>query len=51
MSPLMKTLLRLARPRQGRKLANQARAYAQSPQGRKQIEQARARLAKRRRPR
>jgi hypothetical protein len=51
MSPLIKTLMKLARSHQGRKLANQAMAYAQSPQGRKQIAQARARLAKRRPPR
>jgi hypothetical protein len=51
MSPLIKTLMKLARTRQGRKLANQAMAYAQSPQGRKQLAQARAQLAKRKRPR
>jgi hypothetical protein len=51
MSPLMKTLFRLARSPQGRRLTNQAMAYARSPQGRKQIELARAQLAKRRRPR
>jgi hypothetical protein len=51
MSPLMKTLLRLAQSRQGRKLTNQAMAYARSPQGRRKIEQARAQLMKQRRPR
>ena len=39
--------MKVMRTRQGRKLANQAMAYAQSPQGRKQIAQARAQLAKR----
>ena len=37
MSPLMKTLMRFAKTRQGRQLAGQAMKYAQSPQGRKQL--------------
>ena len=37
MSPLIKTLMKFAQTRQGRKLTNQAMAYARSPQGRKQI--------------
>jgi hypothetical protein len=51
MSPLMKTLMRFAQSRQGRKLTNQAMTYAQSPQGRKKLEQARAQLNARKRPR
>jgi hypothetical protein len=46
MSPLMKTLMRLAQSRQGRKLTNQALTYAKSPKGKRQIEQARAQLLK-----
>jgi len=51
MAPMMKTLMMFARSRRGRKLALSAMAYAQSPQGKKQIAQAREQLAKRRRPR
>ena len=51
MSPMMKTLMKFARSRKGRNLALSAMAYAQSPQGKKQIAQAREQLAKRRRPR
>ena len=51
MAPMMKTLMMFARSRKGRKLALSAMAYAQSPQGKKQIAQAREQLAKRRRPR
>jgi hypothetical protein len=53
MSPLMKTLMRFAQSRQGRKLTDQAVTYAKSPKGRRQIEQARAQLtkSKSRRPR
>ena len=51
MSPLMKTLMRFAQSRQGRKLTNQAMSYAKSPQGRKKIEQARKQLNARKRPR
>ncbi len=51
MSPMMKTLMKFARSRQGRRLAASAMAYAQTPQGKKQIAQARAQLAKRKRPR
>jgi hypothetical protein len=49
----MKTLMRLAQSRQGRKLTNQAMTYAKSPQGKRKIEQARAQLmkSKSRRPR
>ena len=48
---MMKTLMKFARSRRGRKLAASAIAYAQTPQGKKQIAQARAQLAKRRPPR
>ena len=53
MSPLMKTLMKFAQSRQGRKLTNQAMTYAKSPKGKRQIEQARAQLmkSKTRRPR
>jgi hypothetical protein len=50
MSPLMNTLMKFARSRRGRRLAASAMAYAQTPQGKKQIAQARAQLAKRKRP-
>ena len=49
--PLMNTLMKLARSRQGRRLATAAMAYAQTPNGKKQIAQAREQLAKRKRPR
>lgn len=45
---LMNKLLRLSRSRQGRKLTDQATRYAQSPKGRKKIQQVRAQLMKRR---
>ena len=45
---LMNKLLRFSRTRQGRKLTDQATRYAQSPQGRKKIQQVRAQLMKRR---
>jgi hypothetical protein len=51
MAPLMNTLMKFARSRRGRKLAASAIAYAQTPQGKKQIAQAREQLAKRKRPR
>jgi hypothetical protein len=51
MSPLMKTLMRFAQSRQGRKLTQQATNYAKSPKGKRQIEQARAQLNARKRPR
>jgi hypothetical protein len=51
MSPLMKSLMKFAQSRQGRKLTNQAMTYARSPQGRKRIEQAQRQLAQRRKPR
>ena len=53
MSPLMKTLMKFAQSRQGRKLTSQAMTYAKSPKGKRQIEQARAQLmkSKTRRPR
>jgi hypothetical protein len=46
MSPLMKTLMKFAQSRQGRKLTDQALTYAKSPKGKRQIEQARAQLMK-----
>jgi hypothetical protein len=48
---MMNTLMKFARSRRGRRLAASAMAYAQTPQGKKQIAQARAQLAKRKRPR
>ena len=39
--------MKFARSRQGRRLAASAMAYAQTPQGKKQIAQAREQLAKR----
>jgi hypothetical protein len=49
--PLMNTLLKFAKTRQGRKLTNQAMAYARSPQGRKQIAQVQRQLTARKKPR
>ena len=43
--------MKFAQSRQGRKLADQAMTYAKSPQGRRKIEQARAQLAKGKKPR
>ena len=51
MSPLMKTLMKFAQSRQGRKLTDQAMTYAKSPKGKRQIEQARAQLSKGKKPR
>jgi tRNA G37 N-methylase TrmD len=51
MSPLMKTLMKFAQSRQGRKLTDQAKTYAKSPKGKRQIEQARAQLTKAKKPR
>jgi hypothetical protein len=51
MSPLMKTLMKFAQSRQGRKLTDQAKTYAKSPKGKRQIEQARAQLSKGKKPR
>jgi len=47
----MNTLLKFAKTRQGRKLANQAMAYARSPQGKKQIAQVQRQLNARKKPR
>ena len=47
----MNTLLKFAKSRQGRKLTNQAMAYARSPQGRKQIAEVQRQLTSRRKPR
>ena len=47
----MNTLLKFAKTRQGRKLANQAMTYARSPQGKKQIAQVQRQLTQRRKPR
>ena len=46
----MNTIARLARSRQGRRMAQQAMSYARSPAGKRKIEQARAQLAARRKP-
>ena len=51
MSPLMNTLMKFAKTRQGRKLTNQAVTYARSPQGRKTIAQVQRQLSQRRKPR
>lgn len=51
MSPLLKTLMKFAKTRQGRKLTNQAMTYARSPQGKKQIAQVQRQLNSRRKPR
>ena len=49
---LIKSIARFARSRQGRRLADQAMRYAQSPEGKRRIEQGREQLAGRRtRPR
>jgi hypothetical protein len=49
---LIKSISRFASSRHGRRLAEQAMRYAQSPEGKRQIAQARERLAGRRtRPR
>lgn len=45
---LMNKLLRFSRTRQGRKVTDQAMRYANSPQGRRKIQQVRAQLMKRR---
>jgi hypothetical protein len=47
----MKTLMKFAQSRQGRKLTDQAMTYAKSPKGKRQIEQARAQLMKSKKPR
>ena len=44
---LMSTIARFARSPQGRRAAAAAMAYAQSPQGRARIDQARRQLAQR----
>jgi hypothetical protein len=47
---LMTRISRFARSPQGRRFAQQAMNYANSPEGKRRIEQARRRLAARRRP-
>ena len=44
--PLMNKIARFARSPQGRKLAGQAKQYAQKPENRRKIEQFRSRLTK-----
>ncbi|MDA0181526.1 hypothetical protein OJ997_14570 [Solirubrobacter phytolaccae] len=51
MSPLLKTLMKFSKTRQGRKLTSQAMTYARSPQGRKQLAQVQRQLSQRRKPR
>ncbi len=46
--PLFARIARFAASPQGRRLANKAKAYAQSPQGRARIEQVRKQIAQRR---
>jgi hypothetical protein len=48
--PLLNTLARFARSRQGRRLAQRAMSYATSPEGKRKIAGAREQLATRRRP-
>ena len=48
---LMNSIARLARSPQSRRMAQQAMSYARSPSGKRKIEQARAQLAARRKPR
>jgi hypothetical protein len=48
---LLTRLARLARSPQGRRLTEKAMNYAQSPEGKRKISQARERVAKRRPPR
>ena len=45
---LLNKLLRFSRTRQGRKVTDQAMRYANSPNGRRKIQQVRAQLMKRR---
>ena len=45
---LMNKLMRFSRSRHGRKLTDQAMRYAQTPKGRRTIQQVRAQLTKRR---
>ena len=49
MSPLLKTLMKFSKTRQGRKLTQQAMTYARSPQAKKQLAQVQAQLAKKKR--
>ena len=44
--PLMNKIARFARSPQGRKLAGQAKQFAEKPENRRKIEQFRARLTK-----
>jgi hypothetical protein len=48
---LMSVIARFARSPQGRRVAQQAMSYAQSPEGRRRIEAVRRQLASRRKPR
>jgi hypothetical protein len=47
--PLLNSLMKFAKTRQGRKLTQQAMTYARSPQGRKQLAQVQKQLTKKRR--
>jgi hypothetical protein len=47
---LITSLSRLARSRQGRRLAQQAMNYARSPEGKRKVARAREQIAARRRP-
>jgi hypothetical protein len=46
--PLLNTIARFARSRQGRMLTQQAMNYARSPEGKRRIAQAREQIATRR---
>ena len=48
--PLISSITKFARSRQGRAAFNHARRYAQSPQGRAKIDQVRKQLASRGQP-
>jgi hypothetical protein len=48
--PLMSTIAKFARSRQGQRLAKQAMTYARSPEGKRKIDQARRQLTAYRKP-
>ena len=48
--PLLNTIARFARSRQGRRLAQQAMSYVKSPEGKRKISSAREQIAARRKP-
>ena len=48
--PLMNTIARFARSRHGRRFAQQAMSYVNSPEGKRKIASAREQIAARRKP-